>query len=433
MIELRPQPVGIYPPPASSLLLPAVAQSSIAHQALLRGDLEADLPKEWEFFVAAARGDLDNAIGLLGDADTPLAKYNRFVLQPNFENYTVARSCIPCAQLGEKSRSSADDGVQLGAAGFSALVEVAAFGAGLMDSIAPSFPLDGELLAWALATSAALDMERKSMADAADKVKRAISEARNSSPLLAAILTAQHADIMVAMPGCAPALATNAYREAIRLADGCELPLLLSEFYMKLGMAFQNAANGQRGALLEAVNAYQAALQNGISAETHPEMFAQLQNNLGLAYMSMPTMEASNQLRTGVAVQSFRHALKVYTLEKYPDRWASVSMNLANALVYAPSSHPSDNLIQAVETYEEVLRIRTRAKDPVAYALVLLNQANALAHLGIFKPALEKLAEAYKLFHWYEQIDKANAAKELVEQINDAMGDQDAPVELTKN
>ena len=93
-------------------------------------------------------------------------------------------------------------------------------------------------------------------------------------------------------------------------------------------------------------------------------------------------------------------------MEEHPDMWASVSMNLANALQYAPSSHPQENLIQAVEIYEDVLQVRSRAKDPVAYALVLLNQANALAHLGIFKPALEKLAESYKLFHWYDQIEK---------------------------
>jgi tetratricopeptide (TPR) repeat protein len=110
--------------------------------------------------------------------------------------------------------------------------------------------------------------------------------------------------------------------------------------------------------------------------------------------------------------------------------WASVSMNLANALQYAPSSHPEENLIQAVETYEQVLQVRSRAKDPVAYALVLLNQANALAHLGMFKPALEKLSEAYKLFHWYDQIEQADAARDLVEQINQRLGDTASPIPL---
>lgn len=422
MIELRPQPVGIFPPPAANLLLPAVDDDRGALQALLQGSLEVELPTEWEFFAAAARGEIQQASDLLGDASSPIAKYNRFVLQPSPETYAeVARSCTPCPETSVH-------GVQL-----RATLDVAAYAAGITDAIESDFPLDGELLALALATSAAFDLEQKKPSDAAGKIKQAMSAASSASPLLTAILTAQHADIMVTTPGLAPALASNAYREAIRLAGECRLPLLVAELHVKLGMVFQNAANGQRGALLEAVNAYQTALQNGITEEAHPEMFAQLQNNLGLAYLSMPAMESSNQLRSGIAVQSFRHALKVYTPEKHPDMWASISMNLANALVYAPSSHPEDNLIQAVETYENVLQVRSRAKDPVAYALVLLNQANALAHLGIFKPALEKLAEAYKLFHWYEQIEQANAARELVEQINERMGDQGEPAELTTN
>jgi len=49
---------------------------------------------------------------------------------------------------------------------------------------------------------------------------------------------------------------------------------------------------------------------------------------------------------------------------------------------------------------------------------VTLSQANALAHLGIFKPALEKDFEAYKLFQWYDQTDEATPARELVENMN---------------
>lgn len=410
MIALRPQPVGICPPPTSNLLLPAVDDDRGALPALLNGDLGVALPPQWEFFAAAASGDLQRAVSLLGNQESPLAEYNRFVLQPSAETLESARRCV-----------SGDVAI---------LLDVAAFSAGVVDSIEASFPLDGELLALALAAAAAADLETKRAADAADKIKSAITAAGSKSPLLAAVLTAQRADIMASTPGCAPALAAHGFREAIRLAGACKLPLFAAELYTKLGMVLQHAAGGQRGALLEAVNAYQSALQHGMTEQEQPEMFAQLQNNLGLAYLSMPETEAGNQLRTGIAVQSFRHALRIYTRERNPDMWASISMNLANALVYAPSSHPEENLVQAVETYEDVLQVRSRAKDPVAYALVLLNQANALAHLGIFKPALEKLSEAHKLFHWYEQFEEANAAQGLAEQINNQMGRQAKPIEL---
>jgi hydrogenase maturation protease len=183
--------------------------------------------------------------------------------------------------------------------------------------------------------------------------------------------------------------------------------------WMRAGFALQAESEGNRGRLLEAVNAYQRALQEGITAESDPDLFGQIQNNLGVAYLSIPAREASDQLRAGIAVQSFRHALKIYDREAHPDMWATVSMNLANALQYLPSSHPAENLMQAVDIYEAVLEVRTEPRDPVAHALVLLNQANALAHLGIFKPAIEKAAHAYKLFMWHEQQEQAAAAKEL--------------------
>ncbi len=408
MIELRPQPVGIFPPPAANLLLPKVDDDRGALQALLAGDLAAEMPEQWTFFVAAARGEIRKAVDLLSSCDLPLTIYNRFVLQPS-------RGAL---EMG--CRTLTDD--------LRVLLSIVAYSSGIADHVEAPFSLDGELLALALATSAASELEKKNGHEASATLKAAVAEARECSPLFAAVLQAQHADLVVSTPGFVPALATQEYKEAIRLAGGCKLPMLLSELYTKLGMAFQNAANGQRGTLLEAVTCYQSALQNGVTEVDHPELFAQLQNNLGLAYLAMPALGSSNQLRTGIAVQSFRHALKIYTREEHPDMWASVSMNLANALQHAPSSHPEENLIKAVESYEEVLQVRCRAKDPVAYALVLLNQANALAHLGIFKPAIEKLSEAYKLFHWYDQIEQANAAKDLVEQINQRMGEQGQPL-----
>lgn len=414
MIEVRPQPIGIFPFPASNLLLPPTEKDHAEVLPLLmKGDLTVELPDEWHFLKIAAKGEIDWAIRLLAGSDNDVSKYNRFMLAPSAQAYENLAS-----ELSGHLRE---------------LLDVAAFATGIIDTIADSFSLEGELLAMALATSAAANIEAEKTSEALTKLQNAVAACKSNSPILAATLTSQIADLKLQTSENAAALVIQDYKEAIRLAADCELPMLLPELHIKMGMIFQNVANGQRGALLQAVNAYQFALQNGVTQEEHPELFAQLQNNLGLAYLSMPVTGSSHQLRTGIAVQSFRHALKVYTIEQDPDMWASVSMNLANALQYAPSSHPEENLIQAVETYEEVLQVRSRAKDPVAYSLVLMNQANALAHLGMFKPALEKLAEAHKLFHWYDHIEQAEAARDLVEQINQRMGDQGEPLELNTN
>jgi tetratricopeptide (TPR) repeat protein len=136
----------------------------------------------------------------------------------------------------------------------------------------------------------------------------------------------------------------------------------------------------------------------------------------------MRMSEGGNQLRMAVAVQSFREALRICDREAAPDLWASIQLNLANSLQYLTSSHPEENLVQAVELYEELITQRKKAFDPVGYGRILTNQANALAHLGIFPPALEKLQEARKLFEWHEERELAASAMELVGQIHEQVG-----------
>jgi len=136
----------------------------------------------------------------------------------------------------------------------------------------------------------------------------------------------------------------------------------------------------------------------------------------------------------GVAVQSFREALEVFRRETHPEEWSSARLNLANALQYLPSSHPEENLIQAVEIYEELLGVRNPAVDPLGIARLLANQANALAHLGIFPPALAKLDEARRLFHGHGTPDLAASALEQAERIHErlAAGRASAGIDRTE-
>ena len=62
--------------------------------------------------------------------------------------------------------------------------------------------------------------------------------------------------------------------------------------------------------------------------------------------------------------------------------------------------------------------MRCHALHPLGYARLLANQANALAHLGIFQPALEKLNEAHKLFHWHGEPEMAASVLEVTAEIN---------------
>jgi Nickel-dependent hydrogenase len=146
--------------------------------------------------------------------------------------------------------------------------------------------------------------------------------------------------------------------------------------------------------------------------------------NLAAAYLTMPMTEASDQLRLGVAVQSLRNALKVYTPETHPERWASTQLNLANSLVCTPSKHQADNLVEAVELYEAVLEMRGRDTDPVGRdtdpvgrARVLANQGNVLAHLGMFDHAKAKLYEARYIFEEFGDGESVRAVRGVLDEV----------------
>jgi hydrogenase maturation protease len=227
--------------------------------------------------------------------------------------------------------------------------------------------------------------------------------------------------VRLELPPEEPARAAARRRDRLRPEVAPRDPLHRAELLTQLGEALQElGSDGSRGPLLEAVKCHQQALQLGVTAETHPAWFARLQNDLGLAYLSMPAREAGDQLRVGIAAQAFRWAAEALDRNREPGLWASVTMNLANALQYLPSSHPEENLARAVAAYDDVLAVRTTSRDPVGHARALLNQANALAHLGRLNAAAANLAAAAPIFAAHGCAEELAAVEELTGQIHDA-------------
>jgi tetratricopeptide (TPR) repeat protein len=278
---------------------------------------------------------------------------------------------------------------------------------------------NGELAAVIGMVAAAHAIEAEDTATALTYLTNAIDSSRICSPLLAAHLLNQRAQLRRENQAIASAI--QDWEAALRLAVNTAMPGFIAHLHLSLGSAFHEAGQGQRAALDQAAKHYQQALLAGYNLEENPEMFAWTQQQLALAYLAMPLQAASDQLRMAIAVQSLREALKVYKKETHLEMWTTVQLNLANALQYLPSGHPRENLIQAVEIYEELLPFRERAFDPVGYARLLFNQANALAHLGIFQAALEKLNESHKLLHWHGEGKLAASALEQAARINEMM------------
>ncbi|MEM9554055.1 MAG: hypothetical protein AAGC60_07335 [Acidobacteriota bacterium] len=405
--------LGVFPLPVGLLLLPPApgdeARAETALRALAQGDATTPMPHAWAFLRAALDGDAARAHDLAATAPEPWARYNRLVLgaDPELARSLTAPHALP-SPLAE-------------------LAAAAAFVHGLHDT-APDLPDRGipdnnfpEATAVVAMIRAAAELETGRTEGALAELGHALDAVRTRSPVFAAQLAAQRADLLRAEPQAA----VLELRAALELARGSTLPGQRSALHLQLGLLLHDLAEGRRGLLLEAVKAYQNALQEGLADHPTSESFALVQNHLGLAYLAMPMDDQAARLRLGVAVQSFRKALEVYRPETHPELWASTQMNLANSLQYLPSSHPQENLVQAVELYEQLLQVRTAAKDPLGYARVLANQANALAHLGMFSPALAKLEEAHKLFHWHGEPDLAASVLEQVAAIHRRRQDAD--------
>ncbi|WP_058235427.1 hypothetical protein [Devriesea agamarum] len=402
----RPQPVGVFPLPAGLLLIDTSHGPAAEHvrEELILGQR----PHKWPDALAAVQyaynGDLDTARDLLRTAitETPndlVSRYNLFVLAPED------------ASTPQREALRAD----LNRVGLAPLFDAAEIALGLTISFPedPSHTCEGELAALVRMARAALnDEDAHAVPTAAlGELTLAATDARSVSPVLAALILADVASRTgdaEAATSAIDVLATTDLNSA-----HAEALLIRGEILHRQGADHENGAGIQR-----AVADYQAALSllasspapNPQEGEAGTGRMDQAGNSflrarahldLGTAYLAGPRLEASDDLRYAVAVQSLREAARLYA--DAPDatnrpEWSAATLNLANALVHAPSTHARDNLMEAVDLYTRVLATRDADKDPGGYARVLANQGTALGHLGLLGDARMRLQDAKRLF-----------------------------------
>jgi tetratricopeptide (TPR) repeat protein len=377
-VPVRPLPLGAFPLPFGFLLLPPGEETEPVRLGLLAGRLPEQWPPVLRGHEAALAGDLDAARAAFGGTDA-VSRFNRFVIDPETVDAVALR---------------ADLGTPL-----DVLVDLVEFATGRTDAAPDPAGHDEEIRALLLAAAAVESLSSP------QGLREAIAAARPVSQALAGVLAGALAQ--ACKEAGDPAAAVAALQSGIALLADTDLAVARAEQHLELAatyheLAAEAEANGGSGMLApgmlgQAVQHYHNALAQ-VTAESAAEVWAAAHAGLGAAYLTMPMTQAGDQLRLGVAVGSLRAALTVYTPRTHPAEWSSAQLNLANALVYAPSKHQGDNLTEAVELYEAVLGTRERASDPVGYARALANQGNALAHLGLFDQARAKLAEARYLF-----------------------------------
>jgi tetratricopeptide (TPR) repeat protein len=393
------QPIGAFAFPTGLLLISdhhRGTEVDEARAALVEGRLPGRWPPALRGHELAHAGDLSGAAAFFASQEDPASAFNHYVLAPDGVDTTALRDRLreELKPLVEAVRYMLGDIDHLGEH-TSASVEVAA----LLGSVRATELLSDGDLPGAVAL----------LHDCAETVA-------DVAPPLSAMLLG-NAGTILAEHGTDLDVALDDLRVACLGLSGTDLPVARAELHLQLGLLIHAAAAAGRMPLKDAVDEYYTALQL-VDRQLAPYVWAGAHMNLGTAYLTMPMVEASDQLRSGIAMQSLRAALEVFTVEDHPAEWASATLNLANALVYTPSTHQGDNIVEAVERYEEVLATRDRATDPLGRARILANLGNALAHLGIFDHAKSRLYEARFLFEEALDHDSAMMVRSILDEIS---------------
>lgn len=389
----RPVPVGVFPLPFGYLLLPSGPDADAVAEQLRQGHLPATWPDSLPGHRLAAAGELEAARDTFTGSDA-VSRYNRFVIDPGDQ---------------DPVRLKDDLGPDL-----APLVDVVRYTLGQTDAPPALGDATGEVAALVLAATAADAIGRDDLPAAIESLQAALAATPADYPVLAGVLHGAIAPLQRESGDAAAA--TISLQAGLKALAGTDLEVARAEQHLELAATYHELAGEQRELLAKAVYHYHSALQ-AITEADQPELFASAHVNLAAAYLTMPMLEASDQLRRGVAVGSLRAALRVYTQQTHPVQWASAQLNLANALVYAPSAKRADNLVEAAEIYESLLTTRNRNDDPLGYARVLANQGNALAHLGMLDEAWGKLVEARFLFEEFHEYDAVTTVRGLLDEI----------------
>jgi tetratricopeptide (TPR) repeat protein len=123
----------------------------------------------------------------------------------------------------------------------------------------------------------------------------------------------------------------------------------------------------------EAVIAYREALKIYTQEQT-PERWATTQDNLGSALRAQGerTAAADGMRLLGEAVAAFQEALKVHTREQLPQQWAMTQNNLGVALSSQGERRAGADgarlLGEAVAAFREALKVYTREQTPQEWA-----------------------------------------------------------------
>jgi len=383
--KIFPQTVGILPSPFSVILVPYTNTENLNEILELNF---SNIPSEWRFFKEIYLGNFDKAkeeISYLEDEELKdytitilkFSQSNDFSVLKNFKGHRLLEKLLSLLNPEEVMNVELTE--------------------------REDFYVFSEFIK-------AKFLQNKDTSRAIAHLDNALRYFSFESPIFKAQVLLSKANIIFNEKGASYHL-IQLYLEILELLKNVNIPELKGEIFYQLGNLYSTF-----GDIHEAVKYYSKALEV-FTKENNPYMYALINNNMGLAYLSIQATDIESQVKLALGVQCLKKALEVFKKEEFPEEWASATLNYANALVYLPTSNPTKNLIRALELYKEVLAYREKTGNMEGYARVLANMGNVLAHLGHLKEAKKKLKKAREIFISLKLFEEAAGVDEILKEI----------------
>ncbi|MCG6134776.1 MAG: tetratricopeptide repeat protein, partial [Nostoc sp. LLA-1] len=109
-----------------------------------------------------------------------------------------------------------------------------------------------------------------------------------------------------------------------------------------------------------------------------PQDWATTQNNLGAAYSNRITGERAENIEQAIA--AYEQALLVRTHNAFPQDWAATQNNLGAAYSNRITGERAENIEQALAAYTKALEVRTKSAFPQQWATTQNNLGNAYSN-----------------------------------------------------
>jgi len=173
--------------------------------------------------------------------------------------------------------------------------------------------------------------------------------------------------------------AIRCLKAALKIRTQNDLPQEWAHTQYNLGSAYQQRIRGKKTDNQEkAICCYLNALKVFTSI-AFPKYWADTQNNLGNVYIErilgpIEFLEEGKKIKyLAAAIDSYSAALKVHTYENFPERWAAIHNNLANAYLHYTWGNRTENLEAAIYCCQAALQVYTHEDFPEEWALLQNN------------------------------------------------------------